>query len=137
MVNIISGKKGTGKTKILIEAIHKAGNESKGDVVAIQLGTGLNDDIHHGIRLINIGDYKITDVSSLYGFIAGLLASDYDCTDIFVDGLLKITGAPIAEIGGFLAKIENISAETSITFTLSEDDGLPDDIKKYVRSVAK
>ena len=54
MVKLIAGKKGAGKTKLLIEAIHKAEKESKGNVVAIQYGSSLNVDIYHKIRLINI-----------------------------------------------------------------------------------
>ena len=92
MIRLIPGKKGTGKTKILIDAIHQAEKESKGNVVAIQIGSSLNIDIYHKIRLINIEDFKIADYDDLYGFIAGILASDYDCTDIFVDGVLRIVG---------------------------------------------
>ena len=45
MVKIITGKRGSGKTKILIDAIHAAEKQSKGNVVAIQKGSSLNTDI--------------------------------------------------------------------------------------------
>ncbi len=57
MVKIITGKRGSGKTKILIDAIHAAEKQSKGNVVAIQKGSSLNTDITYKVRLINIEDY--------------------------------------------------------------------------------
>lgn len=45
MIKLITGKKGTGKTKILIDAIHEAENKSNGNVVAVQKGSALNTDI--------------------------------------------------------------------------------------------
>ena len=65
MVKLIAGKKGSGKTKHLIETIHTAEKESKGNVVAIQYGSSLNIDIYHKIRLINIEDYKLSDYDDI------------------------------------------------------------------------
>ena len=82
MIKLITGKKGTGKTKILIDAIHEAENKSNGNVVAIQKGSALNTDITPKVRLVNIDDYAVAGVDGFYGFVSGVLASDYDCTDI-------------------------------------------------------
>jgi hypothetical protein len=133
MVKLIPGKRGSGKTKVLINAIHDAEKKSKGNVVAIQLGSSLNHDVYHRIRLINIEDYKVKGCDAMHGFIAGLLASDYDCTDIFADGLLKIVGRDLNEVGKLLDKITEISDSTCITFTISCDvDEMPDTVKKYL-----
>ncbi|MDR2531541.1 MAG: hypothetical protein LBC82_01720 [Oscillospiraceae bacterium] len=133
MVKLIPGKRGSGKTKLLIDAIHEAEKQSKGNVVAIQLGSSLNHDIYHRIRLINIEDYKILGYDDLHGFIAGLLASDYDCTDIFVDGLLKIVGRDLNEVGKLLDRIAEITDSTCVTFTISAETGeMPDAVKKYL-----
>ena len=50
MIKLITGKRGTGKTKILIDAIHEAENKSNGNVVAIQKGSSLNTDITPKVR---------------------------------------------------------------------------------------
>ena len=78
MIKLITGKRGTGKTKILIDAIHEAENKSNGNVVAIQKGSSLNTDITPKVRLINIEDYAVEGVDAFYGFVSGILASDYD-----------------------------------------------------------
>lgn len=131
MVKLIAGKKGSGKTKQLIEAIHTAEKESKGNVVAIQYGSSLNIDIYHKIRLINIEDYKINGYNDMYGFVAGLLASNYDTTDIFVDGTLRIVGRDLEEVGKMLDRIADISENVNVVFTISADD-IPDSVKKYL-----
>ena len=133
MVKLIPGKRGSGKTKLLIDAIHKAQAASKGNVVAIQIGRSLNGNINHRVRLINIEDYRISGYDALHGFIAGIMASDYDCTDIFIDGLLKIVGRDLKQVGALITRIMEISGDTCITFTISADtEELPDEIKKYL-----
>ena len=133
MVKLIPGRRGSGKTKVLIDAINKTGKQSKGNVVAIQLGSSLNHEINREIRLINIEDYKIKGYDDMHGFIAGLLASDYDCTDIFVDGLLRIVGRDLEQVGKLLDRIAEISDSTCVTFTISAETGeMPDSIKKYL-----
>lgn len=133
MVKLIAGKKGSGKTKNLIEAIHTAEKESKGNVVAIQYGSSLNIDIYHKIRLINIEDYKVSGYNDMYGFVAGLLASNYDTTDLFVDGTLRIVGRDLDEVGKMLDRIAAIAENVNIVFTISADEtDMPDSVKKYL-----
>lgn len=133
MIKLITGKKGTGKTKILIDAIHEAENKSNGNVVAIQKGSSLNTDITPKVRLVNIEDYAIEGTEAFYGFISGILASDYDCTDIFVDATLKITGRDYNKVGEMFEKLNKISADTTITCTVSADNSeLSDNMKKFV-----
>ena len=133
MVKLIAGKKGSGKTKNLIEAIHTAEKESKGNVVAIQYGSSLNIDIYHKIRLINIEDYKVSCYNDMYGFVAGLLASNYDTTDLFVDGTLRIVGRDLDEVGKMLDRIAAIAENVNIVFTISADEtDMPESVKKYL-----
>ena len=133
MVKIITGNKGSGKTKVLIEAIHEAERTSNGNVVAIQKGSSLNTDITHKVRLVNIEDYQIDGVDAFYGFIAGILSSDHDCTDIFVDATLKITGRDFAKLGEMFDKLAKITPATTVTLTVSADnDELPESVKKFI-----
>ncbi len=134
MIKLIAGKKGSGKTKLLIDAIHNAEQASKGNVVAVQLGSSLNIDIYHKVRLINIEDYNIHNYDEMAGFVAGILASDYDCTDVFVDGILRIAGRDLDMIGAMFDKIATVSGEnTTVTFTISADVAdLTENIKKYL-----
>ena len=133
MVKLIAGKKGSGKTKCLIEAIHTAEKESKGNVVAIQYGSSLNIDIYHKIRLINIEDYKVSGYNDMYGVVAGLLASNYDITDIFIDSSMKLCGGDVAAFETFVSRTEAISADVNVVISASiPAEELPESLKKYV-----
>lgn len=133
MVKIITGKRGSGKTKVLIDAIHEAEKKSNGNVVAIQKGSSLNTDITYKVRLINIEDYAVEGVDAFYGFIAGILSSDHDCTDIFVDATLKITGREYDKLGDMLDKLAKITPNTTVTLTISADNAeLPESVKKFI-----
>ena len=133
MVKIITGNKGSGKTKILIDAIHEAEQKSNGNVVAIQKGSSLNTDITHKVRLINVEDYAVEGTDAFYGFIAGILSSDHDCTDIFGDATLKITGKDYAKLGEMFDKIAKITPATTVTLTVSADNSeLPENVKKFI-----
>lgn len=133
MIKLISGKKGSGKTKILIEAINSAESITKGNIVAIQIGSSLNINVSHRVRLINIEETDVSGYDEFYGFIAGILASDYDCTDIFVDGLLRICGRDYEKIGQLFDRIDKIAGETVVTLTISADKSeLPEIIQKYL-----
>ena len=132
MLKLIVGVKGTGKTKTLINLVNGALETTKGDVVCIEKGTQLRYDIKPAARLVNADEYMITDAQSLYGFIAGILASNSDITDIFVDGALKIVGNDVAAFEKILAKLEVITKEVNLVMTASiAVEECPEAIKAY------
>ena len=110
MVKLIVGLKGTGKTKTLIELVNKAAAESKGAVICIEKGSKLNYDITHKARLIDTESFMVTDAQALYGFIAGITASNHDITDIFVDSALKICANDMEAFVTFVKEVDKLSA---------------------------
>ena len=92
MITLLIGKKGSGKTKKLIELANAAVESSKGNVVVIEKGLKLTYDISHEARLVDSDAYGIQGKDALVGFISGICAANYDVTDIFIDSTLKITG---------------------------------------------
>ena len=110
MVKLIVGLKGTGKTKTLIELVNKAAAESKGAVICIEKGSKLNYDITHKARLIDTESFLVGDAQALYGFIAGITASNHDITDIFVDSALKICGNDMDAFVAFVKEVDKLSS---------------------------
>ena len=92
MIRVIMGKKGSGKTKQMIEMINAAAQTEHGNVICIEKGNKLTLDIHYHIRLVEASDYDIGSYTALKGFISGMYASNYDITHIFIDSLTKIAG---------------------------------------------
>ena len=119
MIKLIIGGKGSGKTKTLIELVNSAAESTKGSVVCIEKGDKLNLDIIHKARLIDTDFYAIRDAVALYGFIAGILASNSDITDIFVDSTLKICALDLAAFEAILPKIDAITKDVNVVMTLS------------------
>ena len=85
MVRVIMGKKGSGKTKQMIELINSAVQTENGNVVCIEKGEKLTFDIHYQIRLVEAGQYDLSSYAALKGFVSGLYAGNYDITHIHVD----------------------------------------------------
>ena len=132
MIKLFIGGKGSGKTKTLIEMVNNAVNASKGNVVCIEKGDKLIHDITYKARLIDTDAYSIADAEALYGFIAGILASNSDITDIFVDSALKIIGNDNESFENMLVKLEKITAEVNLVMTASiAVDECPEGIKAY------
>lgn len=52
MIKLITGKKGTGKTKVLIDMINEAVKSTNGDLICIEKGAKLTYDISYKVRLV-------------------------------------------------------------------------------------
>ncbi len=136
MIKLIVGSKGTGKTKILIDEVNKAARTSNGSVVCVEKEMTLGYEIIPQVRLIHADEYKVNGFDAAYGFICGILASNYDIKDIYIDGILKIGGAS-KDLDGFAALVtaidKQVGDQATVTFTVSADVAqLPESLKKYL-----
>ena len=58
MVNIMMGPEGSGKTKLLINAIQQIRSSTRaGSMVCIENGNALRFDVDHRVRLIDASEY--------------------------------------------------------------------------------
>ena len=132
MIKLFIGGKGSGKTKTLIELTNNAAQTSNGSVVCIEKGDKLKHEITYKARLIDTDYYSVCDAEALYGFIAGILASNSDITDIFVDSSLKICGNDVAAFENMLPKLDNIARDVNLVMSASiAVEECSEGIKKY------
>ncbi len=132
MIKLITGKRGSGKTKVLINLIKDAAQSTKGNVVCIEKAMQLTYDIPYSVRLVDVDSYSIDSYDKLYGFISGMIAGNYDISEVFVDGILKIGGRDYEALGRFFDAVEKITSEIEVVFTVSEDsENLPETVLKY------
>ena len=132
MIKLFIGAKGSGKTKTLIELVNNAVAASAGSVVCIEKGNKLKLDITYKARLIDTDAYGIVDATSLYGFVAGILASNSDITDLFIDSSLKICGNDVAAFEEILKKLDPITKDVNLVMTVSiAVEDCPAGIKAY------
>ncbi len=134
MVELLIGKKGTGKTKALIEKVNTALTVAKGNVVYIASNSDNMFAINSKARMVNTADFDIKTYSEFLGFIYGIVSRDYDITNIFVDGIFKIVGGDNLDgFETFLDRLEALGNKFNITFVISvsiDADTAPDYIKK-------
>ena len=135
MLKLIIGVKGTGKTKALIDMVNKTAEESAGSVVCIERGVKLRYDVKYKTRLINTNDYLIFDAQALFGFVAGILASNHDVTDLYVDSALKICNNDLAAFDNFVEEVNVLAAKLNVKVTMTSSipvDETSETVKKYL-----
>lgn len=133
MIKLIVGNKGSGKTKTLIAMCNDAVTQSKGNVVCLEKGLKLTYDITHKARLVDTDEYDIQGFDALYGFLAGLMAGNYDITHIFVDATLKIGGRDYEAFALLVDKLIKLVSNVELVFTVSCDPSeLPERVQEYI-----
>ena len=133
MIKIITGKKATGKTKVLIDDINEAVKNTNGCIVCIEKGDALRRAISYKVRWCDADQFEVKSFDAFYGFVAGMLAGNYDIKEVYVDGILKIGGADFSELGIMFDKLDKLTGdETKVVFTVSADASeLPESVTKF------
>lgn len=133
MIKLIVGNKGSGKTKALITMCNEAVSSSQGNVVCLEKGLKLTYDITHKARLVDTDEYDIQNFDTLYGFLAGLLAGNYDITHVFVDATLKIGGRDYEAFATLVDQVNKLTSNVEMVFTVSCDPSeLPQRIQEFI-----
>ncbi len=135
MLKLIVGLKGSGKTKTLISLVNTAQEQTKGSVVCIEKGQKLLHEIAREVRLVDTDAYMIGDAQTLFGAIAGIMASNYDITDLFIDSALKICKDDMAAFDELVVKLNELSEKTNIAITATVSaaaESLSDATKAYM-----
>ena len=135
MLKLIIGVKGTGKTKALINMVNTAVESSHGDVVCIEKGVKLRYDVKYQARLIDTKEYFISDAQALYGFVAGILASNHDVMDLFVDSALKICNNDMAAFEEFVEKVNALAQKLNVNIVMTSSiptEEATEIVKKYI-----
>lgn len=120
MIKVIIGKKGSGKTKRLVEMVNSAAETSLGNVVCVEKGSTLTLTVSNKARLIDADDFKIVGFGEYFGLLAGIKSSNYDVTHIFGDATLRIGSRDYGELVAFLKRVKEI-ADVEFVFTVSCD----------------
>lgn len=139
MISLIIGKKGTGKTKILVEHVNDAVHVSSGNVVCVEKETKLTYDVNYRARLVAADVFSVSGYDAFYGFLSGICAGDHDITDIFVDATFRIADNRNGDdLAAFLKKVDGLSkiSDTKFTFTISTDlEDLPESMFEYCEKI--
>ncbi len=138
MIKLITGAKGTGKTKIIIDMANDNIETAKGDIVFVTDTDRYMYSLRYQIRTINANCLKRgeepIDERALIGFIKGILAGNHDIESFYIDGAHRMLNRTVAEMKDFFTDIYNIAKAQKTTFilTVSEnEENFPEFLKKY------
>ena len=135
MIQIIAGKKGSGKTKRLIDMTNETAKTDSSSVVFLDKDNSYMFDVDRAVRFVNVNDYQVNNSDMFVGFLGGMLASNYDVGVIFVDAFIKLTHTALADAQGIISTLEELGEKHRVKFVLSVSEApelLPDFMKAYV-----
>lgn len=134
MIRVIHGKKGSGKTKRILDMANDAIKEHKGDVIFVDDDNRYMFDLRHEVRFVNAGEYGSDSPEMFFGFLCGMLAQNFDISVVFIDAFLKLVKTEPANTEAFFARLDEISARHNVEFVISvsvDDESAPEFLRKY------
>ena len=135
MIKVIYGAKGTGKTKLLIDAANATVPEAKGHMIFITDSKRGMYDLEREVRFIDVTEYDIAGEASLCGFIKGGIAGNHYNEYVYIDGIVRISGKPVNELASFFYMLEKVADQGGLTITVTvtaTKEELPDFVAKYL-----
>ena len=135
MIKVIYGAKGTGKTKMMIDAANETVSIAKGHMIYITDSKRGMYDLEREIRFIDTSEYDIAGEAALCGFIKGVIAGNHDNEYVFIDGVVRIAGKPVQEMAAFFYMLDKVSKTNNLVITVSVSatkEELPDFVAKYL-----
>ena len=135
MIQVIAGKKGSGKTKRLIDLTNATAREAVHDVIFLDDDNRYMFDVDHKVRFINAEDYHIHSAEMFIGFLCGIISSNFDLGTVFVDAFLKLCHTELDKTEPIVNTLVELGAKHQVDFVLSlsaDPEELPEYLKKYL-----
>ena len=134
MIQIIHGKKGSGKTKKILDMAIQSVKTTTGDVVFVDDDARYMYDLPHEVRFVIASEYGVNSPDMCLGFLSGMLTQNFDISIVFVDAFMKLVKVPAEELESFFSRLEAISDahHVAVVISASVDDAVaPDFLRKY------
>ena len=119
MVELIVGKKGKGKTKVLLDRVNGAVKEANGSIVYLDKSTKHMYELNNKVRLIDVSSYPLKNADELVGFICGIISQDHDLEQIYLDSFLKVSKLEDADVTDTLDQLDKIGEKYGISIVVS------------------
>ena len=135
MIQVFCNKRGSGKTKKLIELANTELARANGDSVYIDNDLKYIRQIDRRIRFVATKEFEIEDYEGFYGLLCGIISENYDIENIYIDGVFTIETSSIKESAYWFKKIYKLSSKFKINVYMNVDyekKEIPDFIREYV-----
>ena len=132
MVEVIAGENGKGKSKYLLDKANHSMAAASGNIIFIDKSGKHIYELEKRIRLVNISDYPVSNCDEFTGFLCGIIATDHDIQEVYIDSFLDVSGAKDEDLTSVMAKLDIISEKYNIRIVFSialDESKLPECIK--------
>lgn len=119
MVELIVGKKGKGKTKVLLERVNSAVKDANGSIVYLDKSKKHMYELNNKVRLIDVSSYPVKNADEFVGFICGIISQDHDLEQIYLDSFLKVAKLEDADIISTLEQLDDIGQKYNVSIIIS------------------
>jgi energy-coupling factor transporter ATP-binding protein EcfA2 len=138
MIQVVLGKRGSGKSKRLIDLANEALKTEHGLVVFVDDDKNNMYDLRHEVRLVDASEFALGEYRSaswFYGLMGGMLAINFDISLVFVDAFMKLVNCTDPNLlEPLFNQMESLSKEHNVNFVLGvsgDPDTLPEFITRY------
>jgi len=135
MVQLIVGKKGKGKTKLLLDKVNTAVKEVSGNIVYLDKSTKHMYELNNKVRLVDVSEYLLGSTDAFIGFVTGIISQDHDLQQMYFDSFLKTACLEGIDITAAITKFEEISDRFKVDFVLSvslDEAELPEAVRSKI-----
>lgn len=135
MIHIITGDKGKGKTKALIDKVNNEVKVVAGSVVFLDNNNKHMYELSNRVKMINCTSYGINKLDTFMGFIRGIISQNSDIEKIYIDNFKTVAYVGESHITEALDEVKTISDmfNVDIVICLATDvNGVPDEFKDCV-----
>ena len=119
MVELIVGKKGKGKTKVLLDKVNGAIKDANGSIVYLDKSTKHMYELNNKVRLIDVSVYPIRNADEFVGFVCGIIYQDHDLEQIYLDSFLTTAKLEGLDATATLEQLEEIGDKFGVSFIIS------------------
>lgn len=119
MIELIVGKKGKGKTKVLLEKANDSVKTAHGSIVYLDKSAKHMYELNNKIRLIDVSAFPLKNSDEFVGFICGIISQDHDLEEIYLDSFLTISKLEGQDVTDTLTQLDAIGQKFNLTFVIS------------------
>ena len=115
MVELIVGKKGKGKTKVLLDKVNGAVKDASGSIVYLDKSTKHMYELNNKVRLIDVSGFPVKNADEFVGFICGILSQE----QVYLDSFLTTAKLEGKDATGTLDQLSAIGETFKVSFIIS------------------
>lgn len=135
MIQIITGDKGKGKTKVLINKVNNDANVVAGSIVFLDNNNKHMYELSNRVRMINCTNYGVNTMEMFAGFLLGIISQDHDIEKVYIDNFSSVTFTEGKETERALDSINMISEKFHIDIVICFATDISNVPENYVDNI--